>query len=346
MGTAWHFVPDRVWITDGERRVIDQRKRPSCLVRRPYPRDPWDQLHRLYFTSYAVWNYLNTPFLFTLPGFEVREIEPHQENGEKLAMSVGQIPRQTFLLTTGSKPAANKHSSLMKRGSAAARLRGRRSSRHCCFDHATFEGVVFPHFAGSSAGRAARKCPDVCATSDHRCRGKRLIKPGSGRRDQRSPPTQFVQAGGFVFAYRGSDKTLRTPWSSCSIFAAESSLFKMENHRRRRDHNKRGLSTMTTSREIRLKSRIVGAPVADNFELATVSVPAPALGEVQVKISGCRSTLICAVAWSTARVYDPHPPLGGATPAAKSERLPRPILLCTAGARRSSRASVAGRRGR
>jgi NADPH-dependent curcumin reductase CurA len=32
---------------------------------------------------------------------------------------------------------------------------------------------------------------------------------------------------------------------------------------------------MITSREIRLKSRIVGAPVADNFELATVSVPAP-----------------------------------------------------------------------
>jgi NADPH-dependent curcumin reductase CurA len=38
-----------------------------------------------------------------------------------------------------------------------------------------------------------------------------------------------------------------------------------------------------TSREIRLKKRLVGAPTADNFELATVSVPAPALGEVQVK---------------------------------------------------------------
>jgi hypothetical protein len=87
--------------------------------------------------------------------------------------------------------------------------------------------------------RAARKRPDVCATSDHRCRGKRLIKPGSGARS-RSPPTQFVQAGGIRFAYRGSDKTLRTPWSSCSIFAAESSLFKMESHRRRTDTNKRG----------------------------------------------------------------------------------------------------------
>jgi NADPH-dependent curcumin reductase CurA len=40
---------------------------------------------------------------------------------------------------------------------------------------------------------------------------------------------------------------------------------------------------MVTSREIRLKSRPAGMPSAENFELATVSVPDPAPGEVQVK---------------------------------------------------------------
>ena len=30
MGTVGHFVPDRVWITDGERRVIDQRSDPRA----------------------------------------------------------------------------------------------------------------------------------------------------------------------------------------------------------------------------------------------------------------------------------------------------------------------------
>jgi NADPH-dependent curcumin reductase CurA len=44
-----------------------------------------------------------------------------------------------------------------------------------------------------------------------------------------------------------------------------------------------GLSTMIASREIRLKSRPVGMPSADNFELATVSVPRPGPGEVQVQ---------------------------------------------------------------
>jgi NADPH-dependent curcumin reductase CurA len=40
---------------------------------------------------------------------------------------------------------------------------------------------------------------------------------------------------------------------------------------------------MTASREIRLKSRPVGVPTADNFELATVELPAPGAGEIQVR---------------------------------------------------------------
>jgi NADPH-dependent curcumin reductase CurA len=40
---------------------------------------------------------------------------------------------------------------------------------------------------------------------------------------------------------------------------------------------------MTAVREIRLKSRPVGAPTSENFELATVELAAPAAGEVQVK---------------------------------------------------------------
>jgi len=38
----------------------------------------------------------------------------------------------------------------------------------------------------------------------------------------------------------------------------------------RRIGDTRGLSTMIASREIRLKSRLVGMPGADNFELVTV----------------------------------------------------------------------------
>jgi NADPH-dependent curcumin reductase CurA len=40
-----------------------------------------------------------------------------------------------------------------------------------------------------------------------------------------------------------------------------------------------------TSREVRLKSRPVGTPTADNFELASVALPDPGPGEVQVRNS-------------------------------------------------------------
>jgi len=40
---------------------------------------------------------------------------------------------------------------------------------------------------------------------------------------------------------------------------------------------------MTVSREIRLKSRPSGVPTAENFELATVTLPAPGPGEIQVR---------------------------------------------------------------
>jgi hypothetical protein len=39
-------------------------------------------LQELYFVGYALWNYLATPFVFTEPGFESREIGPHEENGD------------------------------------------------------------------------------------------------------------------------------------------------------------------------------------------------------------------------------------------------------------------------
>ena len=40
---------------------------------------------------------------------------------------------------------------------------------------------------------------------------------------------------------------------------------------------------MTTYREIRLKSRPVGVPKDENFEIASVDLPAPGAGEVQVR---------------------------------------------------------------
>jgi NADPH-dependent curcumin reductase CurA len=72
---------------------------------------------------------------------------------------------------------------------------------------------------------------------------------------------------------------------------------------------------MVASREIRLKRRLVGAPIADNFELATVSVPAPALGEVQVKNLWMSVDPYMRGRMVDRTSYDPQFALGEATPA-------------------------------
>lgn len=56
---------------------------------------------------------------------------------------------------------------------------------------------------------------------------------------------------------------------------------------------------MTTSKEIRLKSRPVGLPTADNFELATVELPPPGPGEVQV-----RNLFMSVDPYMRGRMYD------------------------------------------
>jgi hypothetical protein len=42
----------------------------------------WDARHLGYFLGYACWNYFTTPFLFTYPNVQAREIEPWREAGQ------------------------------------------------------------------------------------------------------------------------------------------------------------------------------------------------------------------------------------------------------------------------
>lgn len=76
------FERDRVWIEtdDGERVAERADPRSSFGGRRNLW---WDDLDLLYFAGYALWNYMTTPFLFRRPGFDLEEVEPWQEDGER-----------------------------------------------------------------------------------------------------------------------------------------------------------------------------------------------------------------------------------------------------------------------
>ena len=76
------FEPDRIAIESADGGVVAERLNPRESFNGHTFETPWDKLQLAYFAGYAMWTYMNTPFLFALPGVETQEIETWKEKGE------------------------------------------------------------------------------------------------------------------------------------------------------------------------------------------------------------------------------------------------------------------------
>jgi len=76
------FEPDRVEIQRSDGTLIDALDDPEKSFDGHQFETPWDDLHLAYFVGEALWTYLNTPFLYTWPGFATEEIASIEVNGE------------------------------------------------------------------------------------------------------------------------------------------------------------------------------------------------------------------------------------------------------------------------
>jgi hypothetical protein len=141
VGDIGHFTPDQVWI-EHDGMILEQRSSPRDSFAGHVRTTPWDNLHELYFTGYAFWNYFNTPFILRQDGIESREIERHVENGETWRRLQVKFPtgfpthcsEQVFYFSDGG---------LLQRLDYITEVAGGVAS-HYCFDHATFGGLTFP----------------------------------------------------------------------------------------------------------------------------------------------------------------------------------------------------------
>jgi hypothetical protein len=70
------FVPHQVSVESEAGNTIETRDDPRLAFAGQTQDTPWDKLHAVYFSSYALWGYLTAPFSYTSPGFEVEEVEP------------------------------------------------------------------------------------------------------------------------------------------------------------------------------------------------------------------------------------------------------------------------------
>ena len=77
---TWEPYRETIQTDDG--MLVAERRDPAASFADVMAESRWDDLHVVYLTSEATWNYFVTPFIFVRPDFTVEEIEPRSENGE------------------------------------------------------------------------------------------------------------------------------------------------------------------------------------------------------------------------------------------------------------------------
>jgi hypothetical protein len=133
-GRVGTFTPGRVWIEEDGATVAERSDPRARFGLRTQVR--WDSLDVLYFCGYALWGYLNQPFMLTWPGVEVRDV------GERRleATFPGDMPvhsrRQVFAFEENGRLAHLEYTADVF-GPWARCV-------HFCFDDEDFGGLRYP----------------------------------------------------------------------------------------------------------------------------------------------------------------------------------------------------------
>jgi len=105
---------------------------------------PWDDLHLTYFVAYALYNYLTSPFIFTWPGFETKEIESWTERNQIWRVLQVTFPDGFATHTKVQKFYFHSETFMMMRMDYVTDVAGGVVA-HYCYDQKEVDGIVFPH---------------------------------------------------------------------------------------------------------------------------------------------------------------------------------------------------------
>lgn len=162
-GKRSEYTPQRVAVKTDSGETIAARECPRDSFAGHTMTTPWDQLHLAYFSGFAMWNYLTTPFIFTMDGVHTHEIEPWQEADEQWRRLHVTFPKHV-----------NTHSSeqvfyidargLTRRMDYSSPLTGGENNNvaHYMSEHKVFSGIVLP-----TQRRAYPRRPDGSAMREH-----------------------------------------------------------------------------------------------------------------------------------------------------------------------------------
>lgn len=137
------YGPNHVSVESSSGEVLEQRDDPRASFLGHTDLTPWDDLHLAYFTGYANWNYLVTPFLMASPGFRVAEIEPWKEGDETWRRLVVEFPPNIATHSTLQTLYFDARG-LQRRIDYRADIAGGANVAHYCWAHERFSGIAVP----------------------------------------------------------------------------------------------------------------------------------------------------------------------------------------------------------
>ncbi|HEV7324801.1 MAG TPA: hypothetical protein VGN91_07020 [Bosea sp. (in: a-proteobacteria)] len=86
------FGADRLAVEKTDGTVVAESRDLPALFAGHGLSTPWGPLHRAYFNGYAMWLYLNSPFVLAMEGVTVRELAPWREGEEECRVLQASFP--------------------------------------------------------------------------------------------------------------------------------------------------------------------------------------------------------------------------------------------------------------
>jgi hypothetical protein len=104
----------------------------------------WDRLDILYFGTYAIWTYVSTPFVFLREGYELRELAPWDERGERWRRLAVRFPERVHTHSREQVFYIDEAGLIRRHDYTAEPFGGWAKAAHYCFDHRRFDGLLLP----------------------------------------------------------------------------------------------------------------------------------------------------------------------------------------------------------
>jgi hypothetical protein len=137
------FAPDRVLIEKKDGTLIENRDEPERSFTDQPAEAPWDDVQVAYFSGEALWTYLNTPFLYTQPGFVTEEIAPIEADGEKWRRLRVTFP-DSVKSHTREQISCFGPDGLLRRHDYTVDILGGATGLNFALDYANVDGIMIP----------------------------------------------------------------------------------------------------------------------------------------------------------------------------------------------------------